>query len=360
LFVIARNTAFTFKGKAVDVTRLGRDLNVRYVFEGSVQRGGDRFRVNVQLIDAETGNHLWAERFDKPVADLFDMQDEIVSRLANTLNAQLIEAEARRSERSAHPDAMDLFFQGIAWLNKGPTPEHFARARDFFERALALDPGNVEALVGLANVDASSAGSYVIDDRAARFAAAEVTLIKALSLAPQHAQAHMLMGFIQISTNRTAQGIAECEQALALDRNLAGAHGWIGLAKVFMGRGAETEAHIQEAFRLSPRDTGAFRWMHFIGVAKLQVNADAEAVVWLRRAIEANRNYPIGHYYISAAPARLGHLDEARAAAQAGLALDPNFTIRRFRSYIASDNPIYLAGRELVYNGMRMAGVPEG
>src|SRR6516165_3563839 len=105
-FVIASNTAFTFKGRRVDVKKLGRELNVRYVLEGSVQRGGNRLRVNVQLIDAETGNHLWDERFDKPIADLLDMQDEIVSRLANTLNAQLIAAEARRAERSLHPDAM--------------------------------------------------------------------------------------------------------------------------------------------------------------------------------------------------------------------------------------------------------------
>ncbi len=122
-FVIARNTAFTFKGKAIDVKKLGRELNVRYVLEGSVQRGGNRLRVNVQLIDAETGNHLWAERFDKPVADLFDMQDEIVSRLANALDAELIAAEARRAERSANPDALDLVFQGRAWLNKGVTAD---------------------------------------------------------------------------------------------------------------------------------------------------------------------------------------------------------------------------------------------
>src|SRR5262249_40764907 len=108
--VIACNTAFTFKGKAIDVKKLGRELNVRYVLEGSMQRGGNRLRVNVQLIDAETGNHLWAERFDKPIADLFDLQDEIVSRLANTLDAQLIAAEARRAESSLHPHALDLVF----------------------------------------------------------------------------------------------------------------------------------------------------------------------------------------------------------------------------------------------------------
>ena len=116
-FVIGRNTAFTYKGRAVELKQIGRELNVRYVLEGSVQRGGHRMRVNVQLIDAETGNHLWAERFDKPLADLFDMQDEIVARLANALNAQLEAAEARRAERAPNPNSMDLYFQGQAWFN---------------------------------------------------------------------------------------------------------------------------------------------------------------------------------------------------------------------------------------------------
>jgi len=359
-FVIARNTAFTFKGKPVDVRKLGRELNVRYVLEGSVQRGGNRFRVNVQLIDAETGNHLWAERFDKPVADLFDMQDEIVSRLANTLGAQLIAAEARRAEGVVHPDVMDLYFQGTACRNRAPTPEHLASAKDFFEKALVLEPHDVEALLGLAQVDAISAGSFVTDDRAGRFAAAETTVIKVLSLAPEHPQAHLLLGFVQICTNRAAQGIAECEQALALDRNLAGAHGWIAIAKIYMGRSSETEVHIQEALRLSPRDSGAFRWMHFLGLAKTHLNADAEAIIWTRRSIELNRNYAVGHFHLAAALARLGRLDEAQVEAQAGLALDPKFTIHRLRAYLASNNPVYLAGFARVIQGMRLAGVPEG
>ena len=145
-FVIARNTAFTYKGKPFDLKQIGRELNVRYVLEGSVQRSGNRLRVNVQLIDAETGAHLWAERFDKPVADLFDMQDEIVARLANQLGAQLIAAEARRAEQAPHPNSMDLYFQGIAWYNKGLTPENMERARGFFERALALDPGKYRSI----------------------------------------------------------------------------------------------------------------------------------------------------------------------------------------------------------------------
>jgi tetratricopeptide (TPR) repeat protein len=324
-----------------------------------VQRGGNRLRVNVQLIDAETGNHLWAERFDKPVADLFDMQDEIVSRLANMLDAQLIKAEAQRAGHVPHPDAMDLYFQGRACWNRGLTPEYMAQARDFFERALALDPEKVEALVGLAIVVATIAGSFAIDDRAAQLAAAETAVMRALSIAPQHAMAHLALGAVQMFTNRAVHGIGECEHALALDRNLADAHGCIGMAKYFVGRAEETGAHIFEALRLSPRDVYAHRWMLFAGIAKAQLGADAEAVVWLRRSIEANRNFPLAHFHLAEALALLGQLEEARAAAQAGLALQPDFTVRRYRENALSDNPAYLAGRERSCEGMRLAGVPE-
>jgi tetratricopeptide (TPR) repeat protein len=198
----------------------------------------------------------------------------------------------------------------------------------------------------------------MIDDWIAQFAAAEAALTKALSLAPNHARAHSVLGFVQTFTNRAVQGIAECERALALDRNLADAHGFVGLAKFFLGRGEETEAHIHEALRLSPRDSNAYRWFMFVGLAKLFLGADVEAAAWLRRSIEANRNHPVPHYFLAAALALLGSLDEARAAAQTGLVLNPTFTIRRYRARVATK--AYFAGRERVYEGMRMAGVPEG
>lgn len=256
-FVIGRHTAFTYKGKAVDLKRIGRELNVRYVLEGSVQRAGDRLRVNVQLVDAETSAHLWADRFDKPIADLFDMQDEIVSRLANTLEAQLTEQEARRSERSPHPNSMDLYFQGKALLHKGWTSKCVPEARGIFERALARDPKNVDAMVWMAGVDLILGVSFMDDDPAAHFAAAEATSIKALSLAPNHAYAHLALGCALNCTNRAVQGIAQLERALALDRNLAEAHAQIGGAKLYMGCGAETEAHIQQS--VSPLSSRCLR-----------------------------------------------------------------------------------------------------
>jgi TolB-like protein/class 3 adenylate cyclase len=359
-FVIGRHTAFTYKGKAVDVKQIGRELNIRYVLEGSVQRSGNQLRVNVQLIDAETASHLWAERFDKPVANLFDMQDEIVARLANALNTQLIEAEARRAGRSPEPDATDLNFQGTACLNKGATPEHMRQACGFFERALTIDPRSVGALVGIATVDMIVGVAVLTDDRTVRFSAAETNAIKALSLAPDDAPAHFILGCVYMFTNRAAQGIAECEQALVLNPNLADAYAARGLAAFLIGHAAETEGHILDALRLSPRDTFANWWMHCLGRAKIQLHADAEAVVWLRRSIEANRNFPLTHFHLAAALGLLGALDEARAAAKAGLALDSGFTIRRFAAAKSSDNLTYLAGLERVCQGMRLAGVPEG
>ena len=326
-----------------------------------MQRGGNRLRVNVQLIDAESGNHLWAERFDKPVADLFDMQDEIVSRLANSLDAELIAVEARRAERSPCPDAMDLVFQGRSWLNRGQTPDYMAHARSFFQNALALDPGNIEAMIGLARVEAQLGGSMLTDDHLERLAAAESMITRVLHLASNYATAHVVLGHVLIYTNRLAQGIAECEQALALDRNLAEAYGLIGISKYFLGRGAEAEGHIQEALRLSPRDVFAYRWFGVLGLVKMQLNADAEATVWLRRSLDANRNYSTAHFFLAASLARLGELGEARAAAQAGLALDPGFTIRRYREVTdgRGDDPVYLAGRDRLIEGMRLAGIPE-
>jgi TolB-like protein/class 3 adenylate cyclase len=357
--VIARNTAFTFKGKNVDAREIGKELGVRYVLEGSVQRDAGRMRVNVQLIDAETGNHLWADRFDKPLADLFGMQDEIVARLANQLGTELISAEARRGQQAANPDSMDLYFQGMEWFNRGTNLENMNHARGFFERALALDPGNVDALLGVGRADFEVGAAFLSDDRPARLASAEATMGKVLSLRPNDARAHEVLGGTLNQTKRTAQAIAEFERALALDPNLADAHGDIGLAKNFAGRAEETEAYVNEALRLSPRDKSAWLWLQFAGGAKLQLGADEEAVAKLRHGIDINRTFPLSHFFLAAALANLGKLDDAQAETRLGLTLDPTFTIQRFRVQ-ESDNPIFLAGREHIIKGMRKAGVPEG
>jgi TolB-like protein/class 3 adenylate cyclase/Flp pilus assembly protein TadD len=356
--VVSRNTAFTYKGKQVDAKQIGRDLNVRYLLEGSIQRGGNRMRVNVQLIDAITGNHLWADRFDKTMADPFDMQDEIVSQLANQLRPELLAAEARRAEQVENPDSVDLYFQGVQWFNKGG-PDNIERARGYFERAVALDPTNIDALVGAARADVLVGAIYTTEHRAGRLAAAEALLIKGVSIAPRNYWAHLWLGFVQIQTNRASRAIGELEQALSLNRNLGAAHAWIGQAKITLGRAEEAEAHVNEAFRLSPNDAVAFMWTHMRGLAKLHLGADEEAAAHFRRSVDASRNYPLSHFYMAAALAHLGRPDEARAEVRAGHALAPGYSIARFLSMAESDNPTYLKQRERILEGLRKAGVPE-
>ena len=195
----------------------------------------------------------------------------------------------------------------------------------------------------------------------AAFAAAEAKLTKALSSVPDHARAHTYLGLVEILTKRAAQGIAECEYALALDRNLANAHSIIGFGKIFLGRAEDTEAHVAEALRLSPRDTVAYSWMNFAGLAKLHLGSCEQAVAWCRRSNEANRNYPQAYFQLAAALAHLGRLDEARSAVKAGLALNPTYTISGARALwtAMSDDPTYLAGLERILDGLRKAGLPE-
>jgi len=357
--VVARNTAFTYKDKTVDAKQVGRELNVRYLLEGSIQRGASRMRVNAQLIDAVSGNHLWADRFDKPMADLFDMQDEIVSHLANQLRGELIVAEAQRAELEPNPDSLDYYFRGVATFNKGRL-ENLVKARDLFEKAVELDPTNIDALVGAARVDIVVGAAYTSDDRATRLAAAEALLVKGLSISPRNYWAHLWLGFVQILTYRATRGVGELERALVLNRNLGVAHAWIGLAKIVQGRAEETRAHIDEAFRISPSDGAAFLWKNIEGQARLYLGEDEEAVDVFRQSIDGSRNYPLNYFYLAAALAHRGRHSEAEAEMKAGLGIAPSFTLARFRAGAESDNSVYLTQRERVIEGMRKAGVPEG
>jgi TolB-like protein len=239
MLVIGRNTAFAYKGKSGDLKQIGRELNIRYVLEGSVQRGGNRMRVNVQLIDAETGNPFrYAGRDCRP------------ARQFAQHTAHHGGSAARRTRAS--PDSMDHYFQGMALFNKGFAPDNLSRAKNYFERALSLDAGNVGALVGIAWANCVFAHIHTSDDRLARLAAGEAFATRALALAPEPPLGHMCLGLAYVFNYRATQGIAQCERALTLDRNLAVAHAYIGMAKWFVGRGEEKQGHIDEAFRLSP------------------------------------------------------------------------------------------------------------
>jgi TolB-like protein/tetratricopeptide (TPR) repeat protein len=361
-FVIARNTAFTFKGKPVDARAIGRELGVRYVMEGSVQGGGDRIRVNAQLIDTETGSHLWAERFDKPRADIFDMQDEITTRLARTVGIELVAAEGRRAERERpnNMDAVDLAMRGWAILNQPLSLQRAREARELFDAALRLDDRNVEALIGLASYHVNNVRTFASTNRDEELRIAETATTKALTLAPGNALAHFVRANVLHVSGATERSLRELEFAVTLDRNLAWAHADAGFMKVLLGRAEEAEADLANAIRLSPRDPGLDRWYGLLGIADLYLGRLESALDRLRKSVEINPDVALTHFFLAAASALNGHAAEAREARDAGLRLDANFTVARFRNERRSDNPIFLAQRERIFEGLSLAGVPEG
>ena len=224
-FVIARNTAFTYKGKSLDAKEIGKELGVRYVLEGSAQREGTRVRVNAQLIDAETGAHLWADRFDEDVADLFKLQDEVVARLANTLGIELVKAEAEKGARSRNPDAIDLTMRGWALARPSQqTKEKNEAARALFEQALKIDPNNADALAGDAYTYANEY-SFVRNPETDYDAKILGPADRAIALAPDTLWAYYVKGVYLYYSHRADKAIDAADAGLAINPNFGAVAG---------------------------------------------------------------------------------------------------------------------------------------
>ena len=362
VFAISRSTAFAYKGKPIDTRQVGRDLGVRYVLEGSVQNAGERIRVNAQLVDAESGAHLWAERFDKKRTDPLDMQDEVTTRLARTIHIELIAAESRRAARE-HPDRLDSVdhtLHGWAAWNRHLSLEAAREARNFFAAALRLDEDNVGALLGFAKAHVWEVNMYTSNDRAGQNRAAEAAATKALALAPDNADAHLTYGTVLFAMRAPERALREFEFAVSLEANLATAHAYLGLMKVFLGRAGETRSHVTEAMRLSPRDPLLFLWHFFIGVADIHLGRVVHALESLRRSVEINPNWGLSQFVLAGTLGLAGLLAEAVEVCVVARRLAPNFTIAKFRAEAVSDNPAYLAEREHFCDGLRLARAPEG
>jgi adenylate cyclase len=270
--VIARNTAFTYKAKPVDAKQIGRELGVRYVLEGSVRRVGDKVQVNVQLIDATTGAHLWADRFDTERANLAAAQTQITGCLAQTLGVELIRAEERRIEAdTVSPDARDLVMRGWAWSYKPLSAAALQQRQRFFEQALEIDPRSVDARIGLARtLLAKVAGGFSSSARQ-ELACAEQLLLEALEHAPDRSAAHEAMGFLRrLQGGRLGESRMEHETALALDPNNLRAIQQLGWTLAHLGEPDAAIAQGEKALRLSPRDPsiwniyGLLGWCHMV------------------------------------------------------------------------------------------------
>jgi class 3 adenylate cyclase/TolB-like protein len=368
-FVIARNTAFTFKGKPVDAKAIGKDLGVRYVLEGSVQPSGDRMRVNAQLFDAESGAHLWAEQFDTPRSDLLQTQDEIVARLAHNLDFQLTEAEGARVRQkpAANRDAEDLALQCQAGFQEGPWLGKEAEAAyALCEQALAIDPNNVRALMGLGQKFLFLAVLGGSSDQKGDLERADEFDSKARALDPNWSWNHLLKGDILRFQARYPEAVAELERALALDPSNVYATASLGWAYEMQGGFDKGLEYFDKAIRMSPHDPFLFSFYGGMAWCNFGLKRYDQTIDWARREIAINPNYaPYLHSVFVAALAFTGHETEAREALQNYLALPstgPFKTISAFKTYYSAQggDPPRVEANERVYDGLRKAGMPEG
>jgi adenylate cyclase len=310
-FVISRNTAFTYKDKPVDAKQIGRDLGVRYVLEGSVQRSRKQVRVNAQLINAETDAHLWAERFERDIDNLFALQSEITSRIAVALGPELVIAEADRPTQ--HPGVLDYIFRGRAALSKPPTRDSRAEAIAFFERALALDPLSTETQSWLAIALVSRVFNQLSDTARADTARAEGLAEQATAASPRSSLAHWAKGIVLRAHGRCEEAISEYEMVLAADRNSIYALADIGACKIYLGQLDDSISFEEQAIRLSPRDQLISLWYGRIGEAYLLQSRIDQAILWFEKAREANPELPQRHAFLASAYALNGEGDRAAA-----------------------------------------------
>ena len=361
MFVISRNTAFTYRNKPVDTKQISRELGVRYVLEGSVRRSGNQLRVNAQLIDAAIDAYLWTERFDRDTGDLLALQNEITSCLANALGVELIFAEAAR--RTEHPDALEYILRGRAAGLKPYSRENKAEQISLFEHALALDPQSVEALSRLAGSLVDRVLDPTIGSAKADLERAEGLVRRALAASPRSAYAHRVKGRVLHVQGRYEEAVPELETALALNRNMVGALHELGSCKLFTGSINEVIPLVEQAIRLSPRDPGVgWRYLQIGSVHLLQLRID-EAVIWLERARNANLAYPGIHAWFASAFGLKGETKHAAAelAEARKLSGDGRYSsVTRLRAVRHWGVPKTRALFEATYfAGLRKAGMPE-
>jgi adenylate cyclase len=358
-FVIARNTAFTYKGKPVDAKAIGKDLGVRYVLEGSVQPSGDRVRVNAQLIDAGSGAHLWADQFDAARAGLLDTQDEIVNRLARALDIQLTEVEAARLKRTpaANPTAEDLALRCVAGVLEGRYAGKEAEAGyGLCEQALALDPNNVRAL---------TYSSVKFRDSMGDVERADATVSKALALDPNYADAHVAKAWLLWRQRRLDEAIVEDERALALNPALLDAYVNMGLVYRTLGRFEESLGFFDKAIRRSPNDPRVQVSYAIKAGDHIALKQYDQAVESARRAIAIGPNYALAHWYLITALVETGQDSQAHEALRRYLAL-PGVpaTVAALKQETAKyvnerDDPRYVEKWDQLVEAMHKAGLPE-
>ena len=352
-FVIARNTAFTFKGKSIDAKEIGKQLGVRYVLEGSVQRDGTRVRVNAQLIDAETGAHLWADRFEEDVSDLFKLQDQVVARLANALNYELVRAEAETGAHAKNPDVIDLDMRGheALWrFFQQPTKDGLLAIRALFEQALKIDPNDADALGDDATTylnEYSFGWTNPDTDYEAKILG---QADRAIALTPHNPWNYSTKSVYLTNTGRAKEGLRVADAAIAINPNYASEYAYRSIAETVLGQFEQAKSDIQQAMRLSPRDPRMGPWHDYMAWAEAGLGHYDAAIEEANEAIDAGYKVFYPYLDLAAAHAIKGEIDEAKTALTEARRLNPKLSIKWLMGHAYGQPTI---------DALRKAGLPE-
>jgi adenylate cyclase len=361
--VIARNSAFTYKGKPIDIRRVGEELGVRYAVEGSVREISGRLRVNVQLVSTETGAHIWADRFDVGRDGAGYGVDDIVRQIAIALKVQLTDVESTRGarERPANPDVADLLLQARALSNRGFTPQLLNQELALYERAVKLDPSSAIALAGLADVLLASIPVWTEDPTTpAKLRRAEELITQAELLRPDDTDVLWARVFLLGKQGRYAEVIPAATKAIEANPNTTGPHLWLGICLMFNGRAAEAIVEYKQAIRLNPRAQIFVRYL-LIGYSLTFLGQYDEAILWFQKSLAVNFNDSAlnrGNAYaaIAAAQALAGHTEEARLSAAEARRLWPTVTARAYYQFNIT-NPVAASQVARLRDGLRLAGI---
>ena len=354
LFVIARNTMFTYRGKPVNVQALGRELGVNYVLEGSVRKAGNRIRVNAQLIEVAHGRHLWAERYDRQLTDVFALQDELTQNIVAALTVKLTpDEEARLSQAAqANPEAYDMLLRGLEQYRRF-TLETMRRAREFFEKAVALDPSFARAYADLSLTFGENAAEGWADVPGSSNQRSLELAQQALALDDSLPQAYFALSNAYVNLKRHDEGIGTAQRAVELDSNYADGYAQLALALNYAGRPEAGLAAIRKAMRLNPRHPFYYVWI--MGQSYFFMGRTEQAAAQFEKVVESNPHFPAGHLGLAAAYGVLDRVEDAEWEAQEVLTLLPELTLERVRQSDPYRDPAHM---DLYVNGLRKAGLP--